>query len=159
MPISGEILVGIVLIFGLLGTVAYVVPGLIIQLGALFLWALTEGGVVPWTVAIVSLLIAMTATIVKYLIPGRRLKEAGVPMVVLAPATLMAIVGFFAVPVIGAPIFFIGTVYLIELFRVGRKQAWPTTKASVAAFALSVGIEFAAALLILGIWVLSVIAT
>ena len=62
----------------------------------------------------------------------------------LAPAVVLAIVGFFVVPVVGAPLFFVASIYLIELLRVGPAQAWPTTRASVGAVAVSVGIEFAA---------------
>ncbi len=157
MSPAGEILVGLTLIAGLLGTVLFVFPGLLIQVGALLIWAVVDGDPIAWTVAIVGLLIAGGATVVKYLIPGRRLKQAGVPTIVLAPATLLAIVGFFVIPVIGPPIFFVAAVYLIELVRVGASQAWPTTKASVGAVAMSVGIEFAAALLILGVWVVAVL--
>jgi len=125
--------------------------------GALLIWAAVDGGPIAWTVAIVALFIAGAATLAKYLIPGRKLKQAGVPTIVLAPATILAIVGFFVIPVIGAPIFFVAAVYLIELLRVGSSEAWPATKASVAAVAMSVGIEFAAALLILGVWTLTVL--
>jgi len=150
-------MVGLALVAGLLGTVLYVAPGLIIQVGALFIRAIVVGTGLAWAVAIISLLIAGTATLAKYLIPGRRLRDQGVPMAVLAPAVVAAIVGFFVIPVMGAPLFFVATVYLIELIRVGRARAWPSTKASFVAVIMSVGIEFAAALLILGLWVLTVI--
>ena len=159
MSPAGEILVGLTLIAGLLGTVLFVFPGLLIQVAALFIWAVVDGDPIAWTVAIVALLIAGAATLVKYLIPGRRLKRAGVPMLVLAPATILAIVGFFMIPVLGAPLFFVASIYLIELFRVGSSEAWPATKASLGAVAMSVGIEFSAALLILGVWVVAVLLT
>ena len=154
---AGEILVGLTLVAGLLGTVLFVFPGLLIQVGTLFTWAVVDGDPIVWAVAIVALLIAGAATLVKYLIPGRRLKRAGVPMIVLAPATVLAIVGFFMIPVLGAPLFFVASIYLIELLRVGSSEAWPATKASLGAVAMSVGIEFTAAFVILGVWVLAVL--
>lgn len=69
---AGEILVGLTLIGGLLGTVFFVFPGLLIQVGALFIWAVVDGDPIAWTVAIIAFLIAGAATLVKYLIPGRR---------------------------------------------------------------------------------------
>ena len=157
MPPAGEALVALALIVGLLGTVLFVFPGLLIQVAAVFIWAVVDGDPLAWAVAVISLLIAGGATLVKYLVPGKRLRRAGVPMIVLAPATILAIVGFFVIPVIGAPIFFVASIYLIELFRVGAAEAWPTTRTSVGAVAMSVGIEFAAALLILGTWALAVL--
>ena len=154
---AGEILVGLTLVAGLLGTVLFVFPGLLIQVGTLFTWAVVDGDPIVWAVAIVALLIAGAATLVKYLIPGRRLKRAGVPVIVLAPATVLAIVGFFMIPVLGAPLFFVASIYLIELLRVGSSEAWPATKASLGAVAMSVGIEFTAAFVILGVWVLAVL--
>ena len=154
---AGEILVGLTLVAGLLGTVLFVFPGLLIQVGTLFTWAVVDGDPIVWAVAIVALLIAGAATLVKYLIPGRRLKRAGVPLIVLAPATVLAIVGFFMIPVLGAPLFFVASIYLIELLRVGSSEAWPATKASLGAVAMSVGIEFTAAFVILGVWVLAVL--
>ena len=159
MPAVGEVLIGLVLIVGVLGTVLFVFPGLLLQLLAVFVWAAVDGSGVAWAVAIVSLFVAAGATVVKYLVPGKRMRSSGVPMAVLAPAVILAIVGFFVIPVVGAPIFFVASIYLIELVRVGPSQAWPTTKASVGAVALSVGIEFAAALIILGLWVVAVVAT
>lgn len=159
MELVGEVLIGLGLLAGLLGTVLFVVPGLLIQVGSLLLWALFSEHWLPWMIAIIGVLIAITATFIKYLIPGKRLKDAGVPAIVLIPSTLLAIVGFFVIPVVGAPIFFVGAVYLIELIRVGANDAWPTTKASVSAVAMSVGIEFAAALLIFGLWVGAVLLT
>ena len=154
---AGEILVGLTLVAGLLGTVLFVFPGLLIQVGTLFTWAVVDGDPIVWAVAIVALLIAGAATLVKYLIPGRRLKRAGVPLIVLAPATVLAIVGFFMIPVLGAPLFFVASIYLIELLRVGSSEAWPATKASLGAVAMSVGIEFTAAFVILGVLVLAVL--
>ena len=157
MPVVGEILVGLVLIVGVLGTVLFVFPGLLLQLLAVFAWAAVDGSGIAWATAIICLAVAGLATVVKYLIPGKRLRSSGVPMLVLAPAVILALVGFFVIPVVGAPIFFVASIYLIELARVGPRQAWPTTKASVGAVAVSVGIEFAAALLILGLWVVAVV--
>lgn len=159
MGVAGEVLIGLGLLVGLIGTVLFVFPGLLIQVGSLLVWAILADAWVPWVIAIIGALIAATATLIKYLIPGKRLKDAGVPAFVLLPSALLAIVGFFVIPVVGAPIFFVGAVYLIELIRVGASEAWPTTKASVAAVAMSVGIEFAAAFLILGLWVGTVFLT
>ena len=71
----------------------------------------------------------------------------------------VAIIGFFAIPVVGAPIGFVMTIYVLTRIRVGREQAWPSTKAALKAIVHSVGIELAGGSLIALIWVAAMLAT
>ncbi|HEY5890935.1 MAG TPA: DUF456 domain-containing protein [Acidimicrobiia bacterium] len=148
----GEFLVGVVMLIGLAGIVLPVIPGLVLILAAVFVWALEESSTVAWGVFGVALLLAIAATVVKYLIPGRNLKEAGIPTSTLLVASLGAFIGFFAIPIVGAPVGFVIGIYLTEWRRVGRQRAWPATKTSAGQAALSIGIELAGGLLIFGIW-------
>jgi uncharacterized protein len=84
-------------------------------------------------------------TVVKYAVPGRNLKNAGVPNRTLMVGGLLGLVGFFVVPVVGLLIGFVLGVYLAELQRVGRDDAWPSTKHALKAAGLSVLIELVAA--------------
>ncbi|MGA7271567.1 MAG: DUF456 domain-containing protein [Acidimicrobiia bacterium] len=157
MSAVGEFVVGLLLLLGVAGTVLPILPGLALELGAVFVWALVEGTPLAWAIAVAALAIAAAGTVVKYLVPGRRLKAAGIPRVTLYFAGGLAIVGFFVVPVVGAPLGFVLGVYLAERRRVGPGQAWPSTTRSLQAVALSVGIELAAGLLVLGLWLAAVL--
>jgi hypothetical protein len=70
----------------------------------------------------------------------------------LVLATGVAIVGLFAIPVIGAPTGFVATIYLTERARGDGEHAWPRTKQSLRAVATSIGIELAAGLIIAALW-------
>lgn len=146
------------MLVGLAGIVLPVLPGLVLIVAAVFVWALEESSGIAWSVFGFSLLIAITAIVVKYLIPGRNLKEAGIPTSTLLMAALGAFVGFFVIPIIGAPIGFVVGIYLMEWRRVGRSGAWPATKTSTGQVALSIGIELAGGLLIFGAWLVAVVA-
>lgn len=159
MDVMGEVLVGLVIVVGLAGIVLPVLPGLALIVGAVFVWAIFEDGTLPWVVAVVALLLAATGTVVKYLVPGRRLKEAGIPRSTLYTAGGLAIAGFFVIPVVGAPLGFVAGTYLAERNRLGDEMAWPSTRRSLGAVALSIGIELAAGLLIAGIWFVAVLTT
>lgn len=148
----GEFLVGLVLLVGVAGTVLPVLPGLALEIGAVFIWALIEATPLAWLTAAAALVMAAAGTVVKYLIPGRRLKAAGIPRITLYFAGGLAIVGFFVVPVVGAPLGFVLGTYLAERRRVGAGQAWPSTTRSLQAVALSVGIELTAGLVVFGLW-------
>ena len=148
----GELAIGLIIIVSLFGIVVPILPGLILEVIAIFVWALLTGGGVAWGVAIAALVLAGIGTVVKYSIPKRKLNEVGIPNRTLLFATAVAIAGLFVIPVVGAPIGFVATIYLSERARVGQEQAWPATKSSLGAVATSIGIELATGLLIAAIW-------
>jgi ABC-type Fe3+ transport system permease subunit len=104
-------------------------------------------------------MVAVSASVLKYTRPGRRLREAGVPTWVLALAAAAGVVGFFVIPVVGAVIGFVLALYLFERARAGSEQAWPSTKAALTAIAQSIGIELAGGFLILIVFLLGVFLT
>lgn len=153
----GELLLGLVLLVGVAGTVLPVLPGLALELAAVFVWALVENTAPAWSTATVALAVAIAGTVIKYLVPGRRLKAAGIPRITLYFAGGLAIVGFFVIPVVGAPLGFVLGTYLAERRRLGADQAWPSTTRSLQAVVLSVGIELAAGLIVFGLWLAAVL--
>jgi uncharacterized protein YqgC (DUF456 family) len=155
----GELAVGLIIVLSLFGVVLPVLPGLALEVGVILVWAALKGGAVAWGVAIVALVLATIGTIVKYAIPKRRLNEVGIPNRTLLLATAVAIVGLFVIPVIGAPIGFVATIYLGERARVGPERAWPATRSSLGAVATSIGIELATGLLIAAVWFGAVLLT
>ena len=154
----GELAVGLVIVVSLFGVVLPVLPGLTLEVGVILLWAVLKGDALAWGVAIAAIVLAAIGTIVKYAIPKRRLNEVGIPNRTLLLATAVAIVGLFVIPVIGAPIGFVVTIYLGERARVGPERAWPATRSSLGAVATSIGIELATGLLIAAVWFLAVIS-
>lgn len=128
---------------GLVGIVVVFLPGILLQVVAVTLWAFAESTVTGWTVLGLVVVIAIVATILKYLRPGRQLKEAGIPAWLLLLAAVSAVLGLFMVPIVGAPLFFVVTIYLFELSRKGAAVAWPSTKRAVKAVLTSIGIELA----------------
>jgi uncharacterized protein len=157
MSTAGEFLIGFVILVGLAGIVLPVLPGLALVAGAVLMWALVEGTAIAWVVFAICFGIGAAATVIKYLIPGRKLKESGVALSTMLIATFGAVVGFFVIPVVGAPIGFMVAIYLIQWNRMGRGEAWPATVRTAGAIALSIGIELAGGLLIFGVWLVAAI--
>lgn len=154
----GEIVIGLLILTGLAGILIPVLPGLILVAGTVVVWAVVEGGGVAWAVAIFALSATVIGTVVKFLIPGKRIKQSGVPNSTMLFAGALAIAGFFVIPVIGAPIGFVVGTYLAERKRLGPEVAGASTRQSLAAVAMAIGIELAAGLLIAGVWLLAVLA-
>jgi uncharacterized protein YqgC (DUF456 family) len=155
----GEVAVGLAIVFGLIGIVVPVLPGLLLVVGAILVWAVFEGGGTAWGVALLCLALGGVGSYIKYSIPKRRLNESGVRNSTLLLATLVAIVGLFVLPVVGAPVGFVGTIYMTERMRGDTQQAWPRTRQTLLAIATSIGIELAAGMIIAAIWFGTVILT
>jgi uncharacterized protein YqgC (DUF456 family) len=148
------LLAGVLIILGIVGVLVPVLPGLLLVLTGIAVWAVPRNDTVGWTVLGLAVLAVVLGSVAKYLLPGRRLREAGVPMRTLALGGVLGLVGFFVIPIIGLFLGFVLGVYLGELGRLrDRSRAWPATKRALAAVGWSILIELAAGLLAAAVWV------
>lgn len=148
-----NVLVAVAIAVGLAGIVVPILPGMMLVAGAILVWAVLAGTPTAWAVFGVAFTFIALGTVVKYVVPGRRLKTAGVPNSTLLLGALLGVVGFFVIPVIGLLLGFVLGVYLAELRRLGSTQAWPATVHALKAVGLSILIEFVAAMLATLTWV------
>ena len=160
MDTTGVVLVGIAILVGLVGVVVPALPGLLLVWGAVLVWALVEGTTAAWVVLAAATVLLPVSQVIKYLVPGRRMRAAGVPTVSLAAGGLVGTVGFFVIPVVGAFLGFVLGVYLAERLRLGNHAlAWSSTRHALKATGLSILIELAAGLLVAGAWLATVLLT
>ena len=78
MPFWGELLVAAVILVGLVGIVVPILPGTLLIVGALFVWALVVGGW-AWSVFALALVVIGVGEVLKYLIAGRSLRADAIP--------------------------------------------------------------------------------
>jgi uncharacterized protein YqgC (DUF456 family) len=154
-----EVLVALAIAVGIAGIIVPVLPGTVLVMGAILVWALQVGTTTAWVVFAVAAVVLAAGSVVKFLVPGRRLAASGVPRRTLLVGALLAFVGFFVVPVVGMFIGFVVGVYVAERARVGGQRAWPSTVAALRAVAVSILIELVAAFLAAVTWVVGVVAT
>ena len=154
-----DLLAALGIALGLMGIVMVVTPGLVIEVAVIFVWALFESSPIGWAVLVLSVLIAGVTTYLKYQRPGRKLRETGVPQSHLWLAAGVGFIGLFVIPVIGAPLGFVATIYLLAWAKVGLSGAWDSTKASLRAIAHSTGIELLGGTVILLVWLAAALAS
>jgi uncharacterized protein len=154
-----EVLVALAILVGLVGVIVPILPGLVLVLAAILVWAISEGSATGWTVFAVAALLIVAGSVVKYAVPNRRLKTTGIPSSTTWFGVAVGVVGFFVIPVIGLFIGFVLGVYLAEYRRVGGAAAWPSTKEALRAVGVSILIELAAGVLAALVWVAGVVAT
>lgn len=154
-----SLLVGLAIAVGLVGVVVPVLPGALLAWAAILVWALSVGTATGWAVFVVATVAIGAAQIVKVLVPGRRLREAGVPRESILLGVALAVVGFFLVPFVGLFLGFPLGVYLQERRRLGGEHdpAWRSTQHALRAIGLSIAIELAATLVATVAWLAAVV--
>jgi uncharacterized protein YqgC (DUF456 family) len=96
--------------------------------------------------------------VVKYVVPERRLREAGVPRRSMLVGVLLGIVGFFVIPVVGMFVGFPIGVYLSELQRLrAHATAWTSTKHALRETGVSILIELIGTSLAAAVWLAAVL--
>jgi uncharacterized protein YqgC (DUF456 family) len=155
----GLIVVGVAIAAGIAGVVVPVLPGALLVWAAIAVWALAVGSATGWSVLAAATLLIGGAQIVKLLVPGRRLRNAGVARWSILAGLVVGGVGFFLVPVVG---FFIGFplgVYLHERRRLAHHaSAWQSTREALRAIGLSIVIELSATVIAAGAWAAAVLS-
>lgn len=157
MSTVGIVLVALAIAVGLVGIVVPVLPGGLLVIAAIGVWAYVESTVASWVTFGIAAAMFGAAEIIKYTWPVKRMRQAQVRTSVLVIGALAGIVGFFVVPVIGLLIGFVAGVFAAELaIRRDFIRAWASTVHALKGVALSVGVELAGALLATVAWVVGV---
>jgi uncharacterized protein len=148
------VLAAVLVVVGIVGIALPILPGLVLVVAGVAAWAIARSDAVAWIVLGIVVAIVLVGSVVKYLVPGRRLRDSGVPGRTIAAGAVLGVIGFFVIPVLGLFIGFVLGVYLAELARLGgHEAAWPSTRRALAAVGWSIVIEMATGLLAAAVWV------
>lgn len=153
-----EWIVAAIFLVGLLGIVIPVLPGLLLIVAGVLVWSLEQQVPAAWWVLGITIALYAVCLVLEFLIPGRRMRAAGVRTSTLIIGVLVAIPCAIIIPVVGALIGFPLGIFLVELSRRGgRAQAWRATVHALKAVGLNMLIEFVTAIAIIGLWVAAVV--
>lgn len=153
-----EWIIAALMVVGLVGIVVPVLPGLVLIVLGIVVWAFEVQGAGAWWVMGISLALFAACMVLEFVIPGRRMRRAGVKTSTLIIGVLVAIPSAIIIPVVGAFIGFPLGIFLVELSRRGgRAQAWAATKHALKAVGLNMLIEFVTAIIIIGVWLAGVL--
>jgi uncharacterized protein len=161
MTTGQQWLVVLVMAVGLAGVLLPVLPGLLLVLAAGLWWTVADGGGgVRWTVFVLMAALFVAATIAKYALPARSARARGAPLSTLLIGAVGAVIGFFVIPIVGAPVGGVAGIYLAEYARLREPgPAWAATRAALVAIGIGVLIELAAGVLMVLVWAGGLLAT
>jgi uncharacterized protein YqgC (DUF456 family) len=157
---GGILLVALAIAVGVIGIVVPLLPGTLLVFAAIAVWAFVEHNITGWVTLGVVTVILGGSLLIKYLWPMRRMRAADVRTSSLLAGSVLGVVGFFVIPVLGLVIGFVGGVYLAELgARHNQRVAWASTVHAIKGVALSMGVELMGAVLATVAWVVGVYLT
>ena len=146
------------MVVGLVGVVVPVLPGLLLIAGAAIAWALADPDASRWSVAAVLAVFAVGATVASAVLPARRATAAGAPRSAVVAGAVGMVVGFFAVPVVGALLGFPAGIFVAEALRLhDARAAMGTTVATLKGVGIGIGIQLVTGVLMIGIWLAAVL--
>ena len=160
MSALGVVLVALVIAIGLVGIIVPVLPGGLLVVAAIAVWAFVEKNTVGWVTLGIAATVFLAAEVIKYTWPVKRMRAAEVRTPILVAGALCGIVGFFVIPVIGLPLGFVLGVYVAEWLRLrAHSPAWASTVEAMKGTGLAVLISFAAAVLATSLWAAAAVTT
>ena len=161
MSAFSELLIGMLMAIGIVGTVIPFVPGLGLVWFAGGGWAYFDGG----DSTRVKLFVAMTVLTVigyaaQYVLPAATATAYKAPPRTVLFGSLMGLVGFFIVPVIGAPIGFMLGVFVSYLNSTGNStEAWAMAVRTAIAYGWGLILQVICAVLVALTWVIGLVIT
>lgn len=155
-----EVLLGLAMLVGLIGVVLPIFPGLILIAGAGLVWALAESSLLGWMVFGIMSAAAIAGMILGTSLPARRAAAQGAPPWVVLAGVAGMVIGFFAIPVVGALVGFPAGVFVAEFFRHHQlAEAWRATLDALTTVGVGIAIQLGAGVLMVATWAMAVWAT
>lgn len=148
----------LVMLVGLIGVLVPVLPGLLLILGAAVAWAAADPAAGRWAVVGVLGVIGIAASVAATVLPARRAAATGAPRSALMAGAAGMVVGFVAIPVVGALVGFPAGVYVAETLRLrDGRAARATTLATLRGVGVGILIQLVAGVAMIGIWLVAAI--
>lgn len=99
--ILATVIAGILLVVAAVGVVYPVLPGSLIAIVTLLVWAWVIGSWPAWVAAVIGVLLCAVGWSASVVLTGRKLKELEVPKWSILVAALAGLIGMFLIPVVG----------------------------------------------------------
>ncbi|GAA1113162.1 DUF456 domain-containing protein [Arthrobacter flavus] len=151
------VLTGLLIVVGIAGVIVPILPGSILIIGALLMWALVVSSTAGWVAFGVGAVLAVAGLLAGAVLTGRKLQQRQIPGRSVLIGLVTGVVGMFLIPVVGLFVGFAAGLFASEFAR--QRQVGPALSSSGAALkATGIGIlvELGLALLAGSVWVIGV---
>lgn len=121
----------LLLIVGVMGTIFPILPGSLLTIGTLLVWAWVLGSTASWTAALIGVALAVVGMSASAILTGRKMRREQIPRGPVIIGVVVGVVGMFIVPVVGLFLGFALGLLLAEYAR--RKDLASAWRSSVEA--------------------------
>ena len=150
----GEVLIGLTMAIGIIGTLIPVLPGLLLVWLAGLAWAILDGAdTTHWIIFAFMTLIFLVGCGLSFYLPAKSIKGESVPKWTFLVSSGFALISFFVIPIAGLPLGYIFGVFVCQLMA-GREfhRALRATGTTLKAIGLVSLIHFACGIAIASSW-------
>ncbi|MGJ9403739.1 DUF456 domain-containing protein [Arthrobacter sp. KK5.5] len=157
LQIIVTVVAGLLLAVAAVGTVYPILPGSWLAIAALLAWGWILGSAASWTTAVIGMVIAGVGWAASAVLTGRNLQRQRIPRQSIAVALVCAVVGMFAIPVVGLFVGF-GLGLLLSEFARRRHfgEALRASGSALKATGIGILVEFGCAALAASVWTIGV---
>lgn len=161
MSAFSELIIAILMAIGIIGTVIPFVPGLALTWFAGGLWAYFDGGdSTRVKLFILMTIFTVTGYAAQFVLPAATATAFKAPPRTILFGALLGLIGFFIVPVIGAPIGFMTGVYASFLASTNDStEAWKMAVRTAVAYGWGLLLQVFCGLLVALTWIVGLILT
>lgn len=155
----GEVLIGLTMAIGLVGTLIPVLPGLALVWAAGLVWAIFDGAdATHWIIFAIMTLLFLVGIGLSFYIPAKSARNESSPRWTFLVASVCAIVGFFVIPIVGLALGFIFGVFICHLLSSREfHRALRATGSSLKALGLVSLVQCACGILIATSWAIGLL--
>ena len=121
----------LLLIVGVMGTIFPVLPGSLLTIGTLLVWAWVLGSTASWTAGLIGIALAVVGMSASAILTGRKMRREQIPRGPVIIGVVVGVVGMFIVPVVGLFLGFALGLLLAEVVR--RRDLAAASRASLEA--------------------------
>ena len=157
MDFNVDVIVGVAMAVGLIGTVVPLLPGLPVIVAAAFVWVIADGSDLgQWVVFAMVAAVAVAGMAIGAALPARGASAAGASPWAIVLGAVGAVVGAFVIPLVGAIIGWPLGVFVAECLRTrDPSAAWASTRGTVVGIARGTAVQFGAGLAAVSIWAIA----
>lgn len=136
----------LLLVVGVLGTIIPILPGSLLTIGTLLVWAWVLGSTASWTAALIGVALAVVGMSASAILTGRKMRREQIPRGPVIIGVIVGVVGMFIVPVVGL---FLGFALGLLLAEYARRRdlsaAWRSSVEAMKSMGFGMLIECACA--------------
>jgi len=156
LQVSIQVIALTIMLFGLLGLIIPIFPGLVvIWLAALGFGIASGFGTLGWIMFAIITLLMLAGSFIDNILMGTQAHKSGASWISILFALVFGIAGNFVIPVIGGLIAALLALFIAEwIRRKNREDAWKATVGLATGFSLAVVIRFIMGLVMIGLWMI-----